>query len=392
MTKIMMQDVWKTGINWDERLPEKINTKWQKYKDELNEISNIKIPRWVNITSRCKMELHGFADASEYAYAAVVYCRTVDDTGEITTQLLMSKTRVAPVKTKISIPRLELNAALLLAKLMKHIQDTMKLGDINTYAWSDSTITLCRIKEDPSRFKAFVANRISTIKKLLPTTRWHHVKSQENPADTASRGITTSELIYNNLWWYGPSFLRTMPPQWNTDEVTPVLPLNLQAELEEKVVLMTVITGAHIFSELFNKVSAYNRIKRIVAYCLRFINNSRQKNVSKGWLTGNELQVAERTIIKTTQEQDFGKEIACIAKDRRLDKDSKLASLNPFQDDQGLLRVMGRLQNSNLAIASKRLIILSKSNVITQRIIEDTHKNTLHGGTQLTLAILRQKY
>ena len=213
-TKILMQETWTSGIGWDEQLTEKINAKWLKYKNEMNAIGDIKIPRWVNTTKLSQKELHGFSDASEYAYAAAVYCRTTDEAGRITTCLLMAKTRVAPIKIKLSIPRLELNAALLLAKLMRHIQLAMRLSNYHTYAWTDSMIVLSWIKGEPNRFKTFVANRISPIKENLPSTTWHHIRSQENPADIASRGITPRELVNHHLWWHGPSLLHCMSPRW----------------------------------------------------------------------------------------------------------------------------------------------------------------------------------
>jgi len=306
-TKILMQETWTSGIGWDEQLTEKINAKWLKYKNEMNAIGDIKIPRWVNTTKLSQKELHGFSDASEYAYAAAVYCRTTDEAGRITTCLLMAKTRVAPIKIKLSIPRLELNAALLLAKLMRHIQLAMRLSNYRTYAWTDSMIVLGWIKGEPNRFKTFVANRISAIKENLPSTTWHHIRSQENPADIASRGITPRELVNHHLWWHGPSLLHCMSPRWKSiDEFslgTEVEQQQYLHETKEKIVLVNKDT---IWKGLFQKISSYDKLKRIVTNCAKFINHA-ARNISK--FKGVQ---AEIIIFKLCQKDEFNKEIEYI--------------------------------------------------------------------------------
>lgn len=390
--KIMMQEVWTSGIDWDQPLPENINTKWVKYKKELSEIKNITIQRWVNTTDEVETELHGFADASEYAYAATIYCRTTNKEGIITTQLLTSKTRVAPTTIKLSIPRLELNATLLLAKLLKHTQRSLKINNLKIYAWSDSTIALCWITGEPNKFKTFVANRISAVKTMLPAATWHHVKSCDNPADIASRGTTPLALIKNRLWWEGPDFLRQKLTRWKA--INPIIQGSTlkPEELEEKAIkIMTTTTEDHAFP-LFERCSSYNKLKRVVAYCKRFINNCSRRNNNRNELTGAELQNAEIIILKLVQGQDFYKEINRLNKAEKISTKSKILSLNPTIDENGLLRLNGRLQNSILPSSSKNPIILSRHNVVTKRIIEDAHIGTLHGGTQLTLATLRNKF
>ena len=108
------------------------------------------------------MELHGFCDASERAYAAVVYLRMVDTTGNVQVTLITSKTKVAPIK-RMTIPRLELCGAYLLARLLFHVKKVFNIPLNQVYAWTDSTIVLSWLIGDPRRFKTFVGNRISCI-------------------------------------------------------------------------------------------------------------------------------------------------------------------------------------------------------------------------------------
>ncbi|OXA42254.1 uncharacterized protein LOC110859464 [Folsomia candida] len=150
--------------------------------------------------------LAGFSDASERAYSAVVYfCAYQED--KISTSLITSKTRVAPVKT-VSLPRLELCGALLLSELMSSVQSALRIPLHSVTAWTDSSVTLSWIKSHPSRWKTFVANRLTKIQALVPPERWGHVRSEDNPADCASRGISSSKLINHSLWWKGPHWLK----------------------------------------------------------------------------------------------------------------------------------------------------------------------------------------
>lgn len=110
-----------------------------------------------------QIQLHGFCDASEKAIAAVVYLQSVDNNNTISTVLVTAKTKVAPVKT-VTIPRLELCGAQLLAKLLQHVRQTMKFpDDIEYFAWTDASIVLAWLHKLPIKLKTFVANRVSDI-------------------------------------------------------------------------------------------------------------------------------------------------------------------------------------------------------------------------------------
>lgn len=117
--KIMMQEIWKKGTDWDSFVHDEIQAEWNQYKHELPLIENIKLPRWLQTEKSSKIFLHGFCDSSERAYAAVIYLVSITNT-TITAQLICSKTRVAPIKTE-SIPRLELCGAEMLAKLVNRV-------------------------------------------------------------------------------------------------------------------------------------------------------------------------------------------------------------------------------------------------------------------------------
>ncbi|GBM20246.1 hypothetical protein AVEN_216664-1 [Araneus ventricosus] len=141
----------------------------------------------------------------ELAYGAVIYVKSINSYGGSEVKLLISKSRVAPLKF-VTIPRLELCAAVLLSKLMRRVLRALKLEVSKTYFWTDSTIVLSWLEKECKDLKTFVANRISIIRTLTVAEQWNHVPSKQNPADLISRGMHPVKLQLCELWW-SPSFL-----------------------------------------------------------------------------------------------------------------------------------------------------------------------------------------
>ena len=214
--KIFLQSLWLLKCDWDDNLPDGYVRTFSEFYEKLKALEAIRIPRWIHLSSTgCTVELHGFADASEKAFAAVVYLRVIKE-GKSQVTLQCAKTSVAPIKS-VSLPRLELCAAHLLTKLVKHFLEKMKFENLAVHLWSDSNNTLAWIRAIPSRWQTFVANRCSEIQTLLPTALWHHIKSENNPADIASRGIDPSLLASHALWWKASIFLSDNCAPWPTD-------------------------------------------------------------------------------------------------------------------------------------------------------------------------------
>ncbi|XP_011858176.1 PREDICTED: uncharacterized protein LOC105555744 [Vollenhovia emeryi] len=190
--KILLQELWLHKLQWDDPLPSQLSARWLIIREELTSLAKLSISRWLNTWSDSQVELHGFSDASQLAMAAVIYISVHDSTGA-TFSLVCSKTKVTLLK-RLSIPRLELTAALLLSRLMQYVKATLNMDVTATHMWTDSLVTLSWIRSHASRWKDFVRNRVAQIQELTPAAHWRYIPGTSNPADCASRGLTTAQL------------------------------------------------------------------------------------------------------------------------------------------------------------------------------------------------------
>ena len=387
--KILLQRLWELKIGWDDPVPEQIYEVWARWRSELKLLSNKHIsrcyfPRDAHIIST---QLHGFSDASERAYAGVVYLRMMDSNRNIHIALVMSKTKVAPIK-RITIPRLELCGAHLLAQVLHHVKEVFHLPLDSVYAWTDSTIVLNWLTGNSRRFKPYVSNRISHIMDLIPPNRWSHVKGTENPADCASRGILPTELISHPLWWTGPDWLRWETWEWPRQSE---IPPNTPAEEANEICL-------HITANLrkpiipFECYSSFIRLQRVTAWIHRFVHNCRSGDRVTGPLMVKEIKLSETHFVLAAQEACFTAELSALKSGHDLPTSSCLLPLRPFLDSYGILRVGGRGQNSKQPYHTQHPIILQGKHLLTRLIIRSEHLRLLHAGPLLLTSSLSRWY
>ena len=341
--KILLQRVWELKITWDEEVPQEVLTVWQRWRSELQLLADKRLQRCY-FPRRTQIQLHGFCDASEDAFAAVIYLRTVDLEGCTYVSLVMSKTRVAPLK-RLTIPRLELCGAHLLAQILSHVQQVLNVPLNNVYAWTDSTVLLGWLAGDPRRFKPYVGNRVSQIIERLSPDKWRHVSGSDNPADCASRGLYPSELLDHKLWWQGPDWLHLSTLEW------PQVPAQQHDIPEEERKLCFVVTTQKEDITWLACYSNFTRLKCVTAWVLRFIHNSRSETSQSGPLSMDELTTAETLWILKSQSHTFLDEIEALKQKKTISSTSCLLSLHPFLDSSGVLRVGGRLHYSSVAFS-----------------------------------------
>ncbi|XP_011309469.1 uncharacterized protein [Fopius arisanus] len=321
--------------------------------------------------------------------SAVVYLKIFNgDKQDVT--LVCSKTKVAPLK-RLTIPRLELTAALLLAKLTKYVKDQLNLTNATTYLWTDSAITLTWISSHSSRWKEFVKNRVSLFQDLTQQAHWRLVPGKENPADCASRGLSAHQLVAHKLWWTGPPWLQQDSSSWPTH----ALEKDLNVDLEEKPgVLLHLKAQPIALWDLIDRFSSLNRLLRVTAICRRFIARLRRVPHSSLQypLTLGDLEEARILWIKLTQAAHFKDQLRSISRGERFSKSHPLTKLTPFIDHQGVLTVGGRLKFAHIGPESRNQAIIPRESRLAQLLIGQAQLRTLHGGTQLTLRQLRSSY
>ncbi|XP_070854723.1 uncharacterized protein [Drosophila suzukii] len=292
--------------------------------------------------------------------------------GSVQVNLVAARSRVTPVKP-LTIPRVELSGALLCTQLADWIVNQLQASHhtIAVHYWSDAMIVLYWISGDPRRWKTFVSNRIGAILEASSPSQWSHVLTQENPADCATRGLTPSQLKHHTLWWNGPHWLHLSEEHW------PVNPVQYPK------------------SELISGEQSLKHIGAHISYVKRFIYNTRHKKADR--LTGpiqvSEFQQALFALGRMVQQEVYSEELSRLRSNKFLSKHNKLSQLSPFLEDEGLMRVKGRLKNAlQLSMSKRTPIILPKAHHLTILVIRNAHHNTLHGGSKKDSATVRNLF
>ncbi|XP_043199019.1 uncharacterized protein LOC122368823, partial [Amphibalanus amphitrite] len=376
IAKCLIQTLWQKKLAWDEDMPEEELVIWKNWLGELSYLEDLAVPRCLKsaVTEEVHtVELHLFADASERAFAAAGYVRFTDAAGHHHSALIMSRSRLAPLK-QLSIVRLELQAAVLAVRLAGIIRKEMSYAFSRTVFWTDSQVVLQFISNESRTFRTFVANRVAEIRESCEPSDWKHVPGKQNPADIASRGMSASMLKECDLWWSGPEFLTQDEQEWPKTRIPGLHPE--QPELRRTSVKTIVAFVGDSQSRLVDPsaYSSWSKYRRVVALSLRFVSNLRsaitKKPKQSGVLNVDELKRAELLIFREDQ--------AKMALDSPTD-------LSLFRDDQGLIRAKGRLGSAPLAEISREPIVLHPSSDVTRLIVSDLHVRSMHAGMSHTL-------
>ncbi|GFX69844.1 integrase catalytic domain-containing protein [Trichonephila clavipes] len=392
----VFKQLWQCKLDWDDVLPNSIANECREFVTTLKCIEKVKINRFIMADNNVRIDLQGFADASEAAYGAVVYLQCFLHNGAAKVSILASKSRVAPIRV-IYIPRLELCACVLLAQLVKKIRSTLRLNISDIVLHTDSTIALARLNTPANRLKTFVANRVAKVQELTEGFQWSHVPSVLNPADLVSRGLRPCDLPNLRLWWHGPQFLEKGKLSSEETSLSPVKECEYSKELKtgssSDIITSSVCVSTNcvssILSALLCKSNSYMKIVRIFSYVLRFSNNvNKRKLTLSGPFSATDIDEAETKLIRMVQEQVFLAEIKSLQNKGVVSPNSKLRNLNPFIDSDGLLRVGGRLSNSDLPYVNKHPAILPGNHNLTVQIIAHFHRKNLNTGVSSLLHYL----
>ncbi|TWW54954.1 hypothetical protein D4764_09G0000030 [Takifugu flavidus] len=359
--KILVQDLWKAQIGWDDPIqPQSLRDRWLTWEREIPDLIQMEIPRCyapVSADSSTSIrDLHIFCDASERAYGSVAYLRTEDAQKQVHVSFVLARSRVAP-KKQLSMPRLELSAALTGAQLASVLQTELALPIGTIILWSDSTTVLHWITSESCQYKVFVGTRVAEIQSLTDVSNWRYVDTANNPADDITRGKTLKELSRPHRWHQGPAFLRQTEDHWPTSPSS-------YLEADDSELKKSSFCG-HV------TVDSCPQLPEVSMFS-----------------TWKELMQA------TAQLESFPEEVKALITDRPLPTSSRLGSLSPEYDkDTGLIRVGGRLRRAEqLELDTIHPVLLDPKHPLTNLIIQDFDETLLHPGPERVLAELRRRF
>ena len=363
---------------------------WNCIAKDLNTVTQITFSRQYlsNPTESEKRRLHIFVDASMASYGAAAFICDKEES-----RLLMAKNRVAPRKT-LTLPKLELMAALNGARLADHLQSTFPATNVTM--WSDSQIVLHWIATQKVLPK-FVANRVKEIRDLTGQYKWKYCPTKDNPADLLTRGITANNFMKNDLWMTGPDWLcdRNRWPMWEFSEN------QVQILLEEPGCTQMLITDQTARSSpegniqnvlSVQKYSRLNKLLRVTGYVLRFIKNCKagRANVNLDPLFASELQLAQLLWIRGCQATYYREELQELKTSKP--RASLIRQLRLFLDPTGAIRCGGRIHNAALDDVTKFPYLLPNKHILTMLMIQAAHELHGHSGLNSTVTNIRQKF
>ena len=400
--KLILAQTWSDGLDldWDTPLPENLAKEWSKFKEGIKALDHISLPRLIlKIEDRSTAFLACLTDASKYAMGVAIYI-----VGNKKSQLLISKTRVAPKSSakvkdeRLSIVRLELLALLLGTRLISYVKETFPPHFFSGEKYlTDSLVNLKRVRNDnPQKFKVWVANRLAEIKFRAHSSQFHFVPGKINSSDFCSRGLDAKEIVNNKLWNEGPHFLTQPVDTWPVEkslskaEAEELESLNRAewktAEKEISASVRPKVEKCSSISLLQDKTSRFGKLTRITCYIFRFLLKkcpalTRKTKLfsnavlgEKGDLKCGEQRIATAFWIRCAQREGFEKEIALQGNELMAKQGGKLDMMGLFEDENGLLRVVTRLDLSEkIPKHTARPIILPRDNEIVTKLVLHYH-------------------
>ena len=330
-SKRLLQHLCTRNFGWDEALPEDLLQKCEEVTSHLLTISNIKIPRCFHPSSFVieKASLHHFSDASDIGYGYCSYIRMKDANNKIHCAFVCGRSRVNPIKSPPSMPRMELIAAVLSSKLGSRLKREIDLPIQYEVYWSDSMVALGYIHNSSKKFRRFVSNRVSFIKEHTKSASWRYVSSEDNPSDISTRGLKSNETSRINMWLHGPEFL-WKPFDSNEDKNQTFREDDPEIVKDVTTCAVPTVQQANLFLSAIGKFSSWLKIIRVTAFVMRFIHNTRnpQKHHMKmrsqtsclESLTVTELELSRNKIFMLMQQSRFANVISQLRQGLKLDE------------------------------------------------------------------------
>nr|XP_055053759.1 uncharacterized protein LOC129438884 [Misgurnus anguillicaudatus] len=399
--RLLLRALTTESCDWDAPLPDEKFKEWKVWRDSLKELEHVKVPRTYATISLCqaqRKEMCVFCDASTNAIAAVAYSRVINTSGNVEVGFMFGKAKLAP-RPEISVPRLELCAAVLAVEIAETIEDEIdtKLDAVTFY--SDSKVVLGYICNESRKFYVYVNNRVQRIRKSTCPDQWKYVPTDQNPADQATRSVLAADLP-QSMWLTGPKFLFMMTPPETDTSLFSLIDPEVDIEVRPQVTSCATHTSSkELDTERFKRFSSWRSLTRAVARLVHITQSFKQDSdmsTCRGWhicarpCSVQNLERAKSILIQSVQAEAFSEELKCLQASTVISKQSPLFNLSPYIDKSGLLRVGGRLSQANLGRDELCPLILPGHCHMTSLIIQHYHKQVEHQGRVFTEGALRE--
>ena len=391
--RILVQEAWREKLDWDTVLPEYYSLEWEQIKEDCILGANISVPRQIDTKASDSTQLHIFCDASSKAYGVVAYSVTDNHS-----ELIMSKTRVAPIKPR-TLPQLELTAIEMGTRLATYLKSVTSIDkgnslynphadhslrgqqDIPLFSkiviWTDSEICLHWINKNESK-TPYVKNRVEKILSLQRDQSqefvFNHTSTKENPADFLTRGMTYSKLVKEPMWFEGPHWI-SKEDYWPIQKCYKEVSMNV-ADAQ--------VINDHQHANLaidLTKYSSFKKLVNVTGYVFKFMSSKTNTPITdptKYWIRH--------------QQKEYYSEIIDLLQKGSTNKNKLIRDLGLYLDKEKIIRCRGRISKAQVSYETKHPILLPKLSHLTKLIIMEAHQVTLHGGLGDTLAQIRMDY
>ena len=433
--KLIFQKTCELKIDWDEKLPDPLQVEFQKWMKQLPMLENFTVRRCFLPPQGGKIcFIASFCDASNVGLGVNCYVVSEDLDGKRYSELAFCKAKILPLKQKFTTPRGELAAAQLNSRASNYVANalTTVVGyKPRIFYFSDSEITLYRLKKPPESYKVWVANRLKAIHDQTDIQDWKKVATGENPADITSRGAYLPELMDSKLYFHGPEWL--VDPKTKFETVGMITAENFALDSQEvrkdiqmqapqmNALFTSTEDEDNVIEDILDRQNNWRTTVRTLSWCKRFYANIKKRinqkrlastkrnlrnrtnkngNAQKGapgihrnqkinyeelHLHPEEIEATEEQLFRYAQEAEFMEEIKLSSSGQEIQKNSSIKTLIPKWDEEKLLLT------HDSRIVGYNPIILPKDHKVTRLFIRDVHKKFGHSGPSLTLYKVRKR-
>ncbi|XP_055623389.1 uncharacterized protein LOC129766818 [Toxorhynchites rutilus septentrionalis] len=388
------------NVCWDDPIEDLQYDKWLSWLAIFPQITTVEIPRCYRVLTPAEagtdVQLHTFVYASENGFAAAVYLR-FENGDTVECSLVSAKTRVSPLKF-LSIPRSELQAAVIGVRLADTISKSLSIHVTQRTFWTDSKDVLCWLRSDHRRYTQFVAFRVSEILETTEIFEWRWVPTKHNVADKGTKWKRAPNLARNSRWFRGPEFLLLKKENWPEN---PFPGRTTNEELRPHLLVHTRPRGSPICPQNYSK---WIILLRVTAYVMRYIRNLKLSCYGKqrvlGPLQRQDFIDAENHLFRCAQSAVFAEEIAIFEKNRLLKSSAKsiprsslLYQWCAFLDENEVLRVKGRTMACAFVDRDAfEPVILPRDHPVTRLVISAIHERFNHQNHETAMNEILQRY